>query len=120
MKYALALLATVAAVAEAAAHHDKMADLPDAPAFTTATYSGYLKASKTKHLHYVFAESMDSPETDPVVIWFNGGPGCSSMLGMMQELGPIVVDDGEAMLALTIGFCQSELSAGRGSGLSGH
>ena len=95
MKYALALLATVAAVAEAAAHHDKMANLPDAPEFTTDTSSRYLKASKTKSLHYVFAESMDSPETDPVVIWFNGGPGCSSMLGMMQELGPIVVDDGE-------------------------
>ena len=88
-------LACMAAVAMAAFEDDRMADLPDAPAFQTATYSGYLEVTDSKRLHYTFAESMDNPETDPVIIWFNGGPGCSSMLGMMQELGPIVVDDGQ-------------------------
>jgi len=83
------------ACAMAAPADDLMGNLPDAPAFKTNTYSGYLTASETKSLHYAFAESMDSPSTDPIIIWFNGGPGCSSMLGMMQELGPIVVDDGE-------------------------
>jgi len=92
--WSIALIAAVVAVADAACDADKMANLPDAPAFATDTYSGYLTASETKQLHYVFTESMDKPESDPVVIWFNGGPGCSSMLGMMQELGPIVVDDG--------------------------
>ena len=85
----------MAAAAMAAPKDDLMANLPDAPAFQTDTYSGYLKATDSKKLHYAFAESMDSPSTDPIIIWFNGGPGCSSMLGMMQELGPIVVDDGE-------------------------
>jgi len=51
--------------------------------------------SETKSLHYTFATSMDNPETDPVIIWFNGGPGCSSMLGFMQENGPRVINDGE-------------------------
>lgn len=95
MKWSLAL---VAAGVNAAVDADKMANLPDAPAFATDTYSGYITASETKKLHYAFVESMDSPKTDPVIIWFNGGPGCSSMLGMMQELGPIVVDDGEDYL----------------------
>ena len=88
-------LACMVACAMAAPADDLMGNLPDAPAFKTNTYSGYLTASETKSLHYAFAESMDSPSTDPIIIWFNGGPGCSSMLGMMQELGPIVVDDGE-------------------------
>lgn len=64
----------------------------------TNSYSGYLKVSDTKSLHYVFVESMDKPDTDPVVIWFNGGPGCSSMLAFMQEHGPYVIDDGENTL----------------------
>jgi carboxypeptidase C (cathepsin A) len=74
---------------------DKMSNLPDAPAFTTETYSGYLNVTDTKSLHYVFAESESDPANDPVVIWFNGGPGCSSMLAFMQENGPLAIDDGE-------------------------
>ena len=88
-------LACLAATAMAAPQSDLAANLPDAPAFPTNTYSGYLEVTDTKSLHYTFVESMDSPETDPVIIWFNGGPGCSSMLAMMQEHGPVVVNDGE-------------------------
>ena len=68
----------------------------------TASYSGYLNATDTgsKQLHYVFVESQGDPATDPVLIWFNGGPGCSSLLGFMQENGPINYDDDTNVISM--------------------
>ncbi|EPS41995.1 hypothetical protein H072_4030 [Dactylellina haptotyla CBS 200.50] len=52
-------------------------------------YSGYLDDdSEDKHLFYWFFESRSNPKEDPVVLWLNGGPGCSSLTGLFMELGP--------------------------------
>jgi len=85
-------------VAEAADQAALVTQMPDCEVFPFKIYSGYLAARGTKQLHYMFVESMDSPTTDPVAIWFNGGPMCSSMLGYMQEHGPCIIDDGETFV----------------------
>lgn len=57
---------------------------------TSAGYLGYYKSEegRNKKLFFWFFESQNNPATDPLVVWINGGPGCSSMIGLFTELGP--------------------------------
>ncbi|ETP43878.1 hypothetical protein F442_09507, partial [Phytophthora nicotianae P10297] len=61
---------------------------------STKQLSGYFKitGSKSKNYFYWFFESRGSPSTDPLIIWLTGGPGCSSILALLQENGPCSVN----------------------------
>ena len=73
----------------AGAASDKITSLPSAPAVDFDMYSGYVTlGSEDRHLFYWFAESQNDPSNDPVVLWTNGGPGCSGLGGFMTEQGP--------------------------------
>ena len=91
----LVVIALMVVIAMAAPQEDLVKEIPGMGKFDKYKfYSGYIDATPEHHLHYMFIESQDTPAEDPVVIWYNGGPGCSSVLGMAQEHGPFVMDDG--------------------------
>uniref|UniRef100_A0A8C0U8Y8 Carboxypeptidase n=1 Tax=Cyanistes caeruleus TaxID=156563 RepID=A0A8C0U8Y8_CYACU len=54
-------------------------------------FSGYLCAGPGKYLHYWFVEAQSNPQSSPLVLWLNGGPGCSSMEGFLKEHGPFLI-----------------------------
>ncbi|KAL0384184.1 UNVERIFIED_CONTAM: Serine carboxypeptidase II-3 [Sesamum radiatum] len=79
---------------------DEITDLPGQPQVSFSQYSGYVTVDPVagRALFYWFTESEDSPNK-PLVLWLNGGPGCSSIgSGAMTELGPFRVNpDGKTL-----------------------
>ncbi|KAH0839587.1 Alpha/Beta hydrolase protein [Lanmaoa asiatica] len=60
---------------------------------TVSIYTGYLDVDDgAKHLFFYFFESRRDPAQDDVMMWINGGPGCTSSLGLLFELGPCRID----------------------------
>lgn len=51
-----------------------------------SAFTGYIDID-ARHLFFYFFESRNDPDKDDVIFWTNGGPGCSSSLGLLMELG---------------------------------
>ncbi|KAF3903417.1 hypothetical protein ABW21_db0204789 [Orbilia brochopaga] len=71
----------------------------DSKIFPTAPgvkqYSGYLDDNvEDKHLFYWFLESKSKPESDPVLLWLNGGPGAASTIGIVAGPGSHMIFNG--------------------------
>jgi len=62
-------------------------------------YSGYVDALDGRQLHYWYFEAQEDATDKPLFVWTNGGPGCSGLLGLLSEQGPLwATDDGDLMV----------------------
>lgn len=65
-------------------------DLPD-----VLSYSGFITVNKKlgSNLFFWFFPAKENPETAPVFLWLQGGPGTSSFEGLFVEHGPYYLDE---------------------------
>eukprot|EP00286_Rhodomonas_abbreviata_P028637 CAMPEP_0181304866 /NCGR_PEP_ID=MMETSP1101-20121128/9398_1 /TAXON_ID=46948 /ORGANISM="Rhodomonas abbreviata, Strain Caron Lab Isolate" /LENGTH=486 /DNA_ID=CAMNT_0023410691 /DNA_START=277 /DNA_END=1737 /DNA_ORIENTATION=+ len=69
--------------------NDLITNLPGMPAAAKfQQYAGYVDIGGGKSIFYWLVESERKPATDPLVLWTNGGPGCSGLSGFLGEQGP--------------------------------
>jgi len=57
------------------------------------SYAGLLPVSSAKNaseLYFWFFPSENKDAKEEILIWLNGGPGCSSLEGLLQENGPFL------------------------------
>ncbi|CAN1274569.1 Serine carboxypeptidase-like 18 [Linum perenne] len=53
--------------------------------------TGYIGVGESEdvQLFYYFVKSQGNPQTDPLMLWLTGGPGCSALSGLLHEIGPV-------------------------------
>lgn len=81
---------------------DRVAHLPGQPGSPSVSqFAGYVTVNEQhgRALFYWFFEAQAMPSEKPLLLWLNGGPGCSSIgYGAASELGPLrVVRHGAAL-----------------------
>ncbi len=50
------------------------------------SYAGYIDISPTSHTFFWFFEARKNPESAPLTLWLNGGPGSDSLIGLFQGI----------------------------------
>jgi carboxypeptidase D len=68
--------------------------IPDVDFDVGESYAGLMPISKaaneSRQLYFWFFPSENTEASDEILIWLNGGPGCSSLEGLLQEIGPFI------------------------------
>ncbi|KAH6838191.1 serine carboxypeptidase-like 28 [Perilla frutescens var. hirtella] len=84
---------------------DRIVKLPGQPSNVKfSQYSGYVTVNNNpgRALFYWLLEASTKPESKPLVLWLNGGPGCSSIAyGASEEVGPFRVRPNGRTLSLS-------------------
>lgn len=65
-------------------HTDEITHLPGLRGgLNSRHHGGYINVDEShkRNLYYYFVTSENKPAEDPLVLWLNGGPGCSSFDG---------------------------------------
>ncbi|XP_076468890.1 putative serine carboxypeptidase CPVL [Babylonia areolata] len=62
-------------------------------AHNVESYAGYMTVDQRYHsnLFFWFFPAKEQPTTAPVLLWLNGGPGFSSIIGALLENGPLAL-----------------------------
>lgn len=66
------------------------------PVEDVPSYAGFLTVQRDmgSNMFFWFFPAKENPESAPVILWLQGGPGSSSLFGLFAEHGPFVVADG--------------------------
>ncbi|XP_031268538.1 serine carboxypeptidase-like 25 isoform X1 [Pistacia vera] len=75
--------------------HDRITALPGQPKVSFQQFSGYVTVNQAvgRALFYWLTEATTLPLSKPLVVWLNGGPGCSSVAyGASEEIGPFRIN----------------------------
>lgn len=75
-------------------------NIPGLPFKTKQSWAGNIAmpdtpTTRNASLHFWLWGKDDVKPGDDLIIWMNGGPGCSSLIGLGQEIGPFIFPPGK-------------------------